>query len=171
MSDDPIEMFFDGEKFWPTDQYINRAIDLYPEGEVCRFVRQEEQSSKSRSHYFISLTDSWKNLPHGTSERFQNFEHFRKWCLISCGYCTVEEYAFATADDAARFVLNARRKDSYAVILVVGNTVQRFTAKSQSPRSMGKKEFEQSKQDVLDLAASMVGISTETLQQHAGRSA
>jgi hypothetical protein len=61
--------------------------------------------------------------------------------------------------------------DEYALVSVEGSVVNVFSAQSQSQRAMGKQRFQASKEAVLDVLASMVGVKAEQLQHEAGRAA
>ena len=51
------------------------------------------------------------------------------------------------------------------------NTVTVLTAKSQSAREMGRKDFERSKQDVLEYVSQMIGTTQRQLEMNAGKAA
>ena len=61
--------------------------------------------------------------------------------------------------------------DEYAIVTVSGPVVRKFTAKSQSISAMGKKDFQASKQAVLDFLSGSIGVDTGTLAENAGRAA
>ena len=63
------------------------------------------------------------------------------------------------------------RMNEDSVVVVKGRVMKMYIAKSQSVRSMDKKEFQSSKQAVLDLLSEMIGTSRETLEANADRAA
>lgn len=58
--------------------------------------------------------------------------------------------------------------DDFSVISVAGNVVIERKAKTQSVRGMPNGDFKQSKQDVLDYLARIIGVTTEALASNAG---
>ena len=57
--------------------------------------------------------------------------------------------------------------DDFAIVVVTGSVVTRFTAKSQSQRAMGKADFQASKDAVLDLAAQLIGATPQQIEESA----
>jgi hypothetical protein len=72
--------------------------------------------------------------------------------------------------EAQRFAAFMKPIDEWAIIEVKGSTVTRYSAKSQSERAMGKVDFEASKNDVLNFAASLIGVTRPQLE-HQGEMA
>lgn len=113
---------------------------------------------RSHRHYFAQLKDYWLNLP----EKFslepwtQSPEHFRRFLLIRAGYSETTTYACASKAEAARLAAAIRPLDEFGIVVVRGDTVMRFAAKSQSVKAMGSKIFAASKTAVLDLAETLV---------------
>lgn len=147
------------------------AARLYEVGQSYRLGVIEERSTNTHNHYFASLTEAWKNLPEHYAERFPSVEHLRKWCLVKAGYADERSIACASPEEAAKVGAFVRPLDDFAVITVRDNVVKVYTAKSQSTRSMDKKEFGESKIAVLDICAQMVGVTPEQLQKEAGKAA
>ena len=58
-----------------------------------------------------------------------------------------------------------------AVSVIKGRTLKIFTPKSQSHRSMDRKEFAASKDAVLDVIAKLIGVTVEELSKNAGQAA
>ena len=139
----------------------------FGEGEVVTFERHEPVSTASRNHYHASIQEAWNNLPEG-DERFPTADSLRKWALIRSGYCTVTDVILSTPEQAqtvAAFTGNAEG----TIIVVRENVVRKYTAKSQSAKSMGKDEFGRSKQDVLDTIAELLAVKRKALEETAGR--
>jgi hypothetical protein len=61
--------------------------------------------------------------------------------------------------------------DDFAVVIVREAVVLVWTAKSQSVKAMGAKDFQQSKSDVLDFLADLIGVSSDELAKHGGMAA
>lgn len=113
-------------------------------------------SVESHNHYFARLTELYHNLPEATATRFRNFDHFRAWCLIHEGFST-EQCQIYESESVAQIAAKAIAKIApYSVADVSGSVLRIWTAKSQARGSMSKKEFEKSKQAVLELAEFLV---------------
>lgn len=131
----------------------------------------QERSMASHSQYFAALKDSFDNLPENVAARWPTPQHFRKWLLIEAGYFDEKEMHFPNAEkalDAANYI---RGLDEYARIHPHGYTLLIRRAKSQSLSAMGKREFEESKRAVLDLAERFTGVPRGQAMREAGRSA
>lgn len=148
-----------GDSFEPLPRFHNIMSAEFVIGEVYNLVEQQERSVNSHNHYFASLHDLWLNVPEDQAERWQTFEHFRKWCLIKTGYADSRQLVCSSKAEARRVASFVRPCDEYAVVTVTDCVVTIYTAKSQSKKAMGNEQFQRSKSDVLDYAASMIGIS------------
>lgn len=143
----------------------------YTDGEDYRLGVIEERSGPSHRHYFAAINEAWKNLREEDATRFHTPEHLRKYALIRAGYADVMELVASTRAEALRFADYVRKIDEYAVVTVRDKTVQRFTAKSQSVRAMGKGEFEDSKRKVLEIVSAMIAVDPQTLSDNVGKAA
>lgn len=165
----PLAFRWSGEAMEPINPKL--ADKQYVVGEIYRLEPREDRSEASHSHYFAALNEAHKNLPEYLAEQFPTVDHLRKWALIKAGHCDQRSVVVASRAEALRLVAFMKPIDQYAVVVAVNATVTVYTAKSQSMRAMGKQVFEDSKTAVLEIAAQMVGTSTETLQQNAGKAA
>ena len=143
--------------------------EAFGEGEVVTMERHEERSTASHNHYFASITTAWENLPEG-DERFPTPEALRHWALIRAGYCTENSIVCDTADQA-QLVASFMGNSEGTIIVVRGNVVKKYTAKSQSVKAMNKDEFQRSKVDVLDTIAELIAVKRKRLEDNAGRAA
>lgn len=131
----------------------------------------EERSAKTHAHYFACLHDIWMNLPEGDAERFPTEDHMRKYALIKSGYADERSIVCSSRREAIRIAAFVQTMDSFAVVIVRGAVVRVFTAQSQSKRSMGKEQFQESKQAVLDYCSGLLGISSAEAEKNAGGAA
>lgn len=163
MNAPPIPTMFDGEAFRPLPNFLRIAREHYGLGEVAPMIRHEERSRRSHDHYFASVGEAWKNLPEHLAARHPTAEHLRKFALIQTGHydAAVHPCQFKTEAQRLRAVLAAG--DDFAVIVVDGKTVTKLTAKSQSLKAMGKVAFQQSKTDVLEYLAGLIGVDVQQL--------
>ena len=162
----PILMTWDAnaQAMRPANSYwAAKARAQFADGKLHEIVEQFERSGPSHRAYFASVREAWKNLPGDLAERYPTPEHLRKRALIKAGYYDCAQIVFPTAkaaQDAAAFM---QPMDEYAVIVVKDCVVTRYTAKSQSYRAMGKKEFQESREKVLALLADMLGTTPQDL--------
>lgn len=161
----PLPMLWTGEAFEPLQRFRKLADQAWIVGEVYRVEALEERSMNSHRHYFASINEAWRNLSDDASERFRTAEHLRKWALIKAGYRDERSIVAGSKAEAQRIAAFIRPMDDYAVVIVRDAVVLVLTAKSQSIRSMGAKDFQKSKQDVLDILSEMLGVESGDLQR------
>lgn len=147
------------------------ADKTYVDGELYRLGVVEERSLNSHNHFFAALHEAWLNLPELMAERFPTEEHLRRTALIEKGWHNSHTLACASNAQAVRVAAFMKPIDEFAVVIVRGSTVTRYTAKSQSARAMGREEFQKSKQDVLDYVADLIGKTPKELAANAGKAA
>lgn len=155
----------------PLSRFARMADAEFVIGEQYRLAAVEERSMVSHGHFFASLHEAWINLPEAEAERFPSAEHLRKWCLIKAGYFDQRSIVSASKAEALRIAAFIKPLDEFAVVTVSEAVVTVYTAKSQSYRAQGKKEFNASKQAVLEIAWGLVGIKAGEAAQHVGRAA
>lgn len=150
---------------------VRRALadKTYVDGESYRLGVIEERSANSHSHYFAALNEAWMNLPDDMAERFPTVEHLRKYALIQAGFRDERSIACASKAEALRIAAFIKPMDGYAVVIVREAVVTVLTAKSQSMKAMGKEDFQQSKQKVLDLVSVMIGVTPDDLSSNTVR--
>jgi hypothetical protein len=138
-------------------------------GEVRRWDIIVERSAASHAHYFAAVNDAWLNLPSHLSIEFPSSEHLRKWALIKSGYCIIDKVVCASAKEAIRSMVTIRRlSDDYVIFERAGRVLTIYRAKSQSLKAMGtKKEFQESKDKVLDVLSELIGTDAGTLKRQA----
>lgn len=159
----------DGAMVPDGDRCARYCDEQFGEGEVVMLERNEPRSDATHRHYFACINEAWQNLPEA-DERFPTPNSLRLWALIRAGYCTEMTVACDSPDQAA--TVAAFTGSSEGVIIVVrGNIVKKYTAKSQSTKAMNKDEFHRSKVDVLDTIAELLAVKRKQLEHNAGRAA
>lgn len=128
-----------------------------------------ERSLAQHNHYFAALHGYYTNLPETISARWTSEEHFRKWCLVECGWFTEKEFDMESDKHAKRLAAFIRPEDIYAHITTRGKTVIVRRARSQAFDAMDKEEFTASSKAVLELAESFVGVKPTKMAKEAGR--
>jgi hypothetical protein len=162
---------WDGECFAPLPAFARRADKMFVIGETYMMAEHQERSAATHAHYFAVIREAWLNLPEEQADRFVSPEALRKFCLIKAGYADNRQIVASSRAEAIRLAAFIRPMDEYALVSVEGSVVNVFSAQSQSQRAMGKQRFQASKEAVLDVLASMVGVKTEQLEREAGRAA
>lgn len=171
-TESPLLVRWDGEAFHPANQHWSKRADReYCVGEVYRMAPLEERSMRSHRQYFASINEAWQNLPEHLAERFPTADHLRKHALIRAGYRDEQSFACSSRAEALRIAAFIRPIDDYALVVVRDAVVIRYTAKSQSQRAMGKKDFGESKEAVLNVLSDMIGVRRPELEANAGRAA
>lgn len=159
----PLMTTWDGEHLVPFPRFMKRCDKELVIGENYQVQLIEERSARSHNHYFASIHELWMSLPEDLAERFPTEEHLRKHALIKAGFYDQRSIVGESKAAATRIAAFIRQLDEYAIVIVEGNTVTQYTAKSQSSRAMGKEVFQDSKQKVLDVISEMVGVDSKTV--------
>lgn len=165
MSESPPLIFeWMGDGFKPAGQHWAKQADKhFTIGSRYALVEYQGRSQASHNFYFASLHNAWMNLPENLVEQFPTETHLRKYALIKTGFHDSHSLVCSSNAEALRVASYIRPLDEFGVVIVKGQTVSHYTAKSQSMRAMGKEDFNKSKEAVLDLIASMVGITRKEL--------
>jgi hypothetical protein len=161
----------DGFSLVPGAYWQKKADERYVIGERYQLVEHQDRSAASHNHYFAALHEAWTNLPESISFEFPSSEHLRKRGLILTGYRDERSIVCASKAEAMRFAAFIKPMDDFAVVSVHECAVVVWTAKSQSTRAMGRKEFNESKQKVLAYVWELCGVDPETGNKNAGMAA
>lgn len=156
---------WDGDSLIPLNKQV--ADRQFVVHERYRLVPQEDRSEASHRAYFAAINEVHNNLSDELTARFATPDHLRRHALIIAGYRDERSITCASHAEALRVAAFVQQHDDFAMVIVHEATVISYTAKSQSYRAMGKKDFQESKAKVLDYLAQMIGVSTKTLEQNA----
>lgn len=159
MTDAPVLCFWDGEALRPASRFWqSRADELWTVGHRYLVEAVEERSARSHRHYFAVIHDAWSNLPDELLEYYPTPEHLRKKALVFKGYRNERSFVCSSPLEARRMAAFIAPMDDFALVSVNDTAVVVLTAKSQSLRSMDRREFQASKQAVLDFIATLLGV-------------
>lgn len=157
MTDQPIMCRWQGQAFTPVGNYsMARACDTLTEGERVFVTVEHFRTDATHRHQFASIRDAWATLPESVADApwSANPETLRKHALIATGFADTYSIDCGSNAAAERVAGPLRAaevgKHGYAVVRVRGPVVTVWTPQSQSMRAMGGKEFQRSKQAVLD---------------------
>jgi hypothetical protein len=167
----PIYCTWDGEALQPRPHSLLRCQRDFVIGEIYALAEHKERSPSSHRHYFAAVHEAWKNLPEDVAPFYPTSEHLRKAALVKAGYADEKITVFDSEDDARKAAALLRAVDDYVIVLVVGNCLHVFTAKSQSLKAMGKRDFQDSKQAVLEIVSAMIGVEPATLSANTQKAA
>lgn len=162
MSNAPLWYDWDGEAMRVIPQHQRQADKQFVVGEKYRLGEEWERSKASHDQYFAALGDLFDSMPeaHADQAYAKSVDHLRKYALIRCGYCTIQDHVCANHAEAVRTSVIVAQCDEYAVVEVRGCIVRIFRAKSQNKRSMPKGEFQESKTRVLEWVEGLLGIQS-----------
>lgn len=155
----PMLFEWDGEAMRPGRRFNALANEHFTVGEVYRMEVQEQRSVVSHNHYFATLNDIWLSLPEGYGDRIPSVEHMRKWALIRTGYRDERSIVCASKAEAQRIAAFIKPLDDFSIVVVNEATVSVYSAKSQSLKAMGAKDFQASKEKVLDYCHGLIGVA------------
>lgn len=168
----PLPCNWDGESFTPAGPHWARVADKhFVVGQTYPLEVREDRSAASHNHFFAAVNEAWTNLPETIAERFPSSEHLRKWALVRAGFRDERSIVCASKAEAKRVAAFIKPIDDYAVVLARDAVVIVLTAKSQSMKAMGKRDFQRSKDAVLDIVAELIGTSANELGKHAKEAA
>lgn len=148
----------DGEFRAASVFWAGRCDKEFVVGEVTKMAEPHERSQSSHNHHFASIKNAWDNLPDAMLDEYPTAEHLRKKALIACGYAEHRDHVCASKQEARKLRAFLKPMDDYAIVECHENVVRVWTAKSQSVRAMGAKEFQESKQRVLDWLDDLLGV-------------
>jgi len=163
----PIVYRWDGECMRPVGRFAKVCDAQFVVGENYNLEVVQSRSMQSHRHYFACIAAAWDNLPEAHAGRWRTPEHLRKWALIRSGYCTEMQYAAKSRAEALRFAQFAAQMNEDAEVVATGATVCIRVAKSQSYRTMTRREFEDSKQAVFAVLADLIGVTPDALEANA----
>lgn len=141
------------------------AAQQFVVGRTYSLEVQEPRSSAQHKYYFSAIAEAWRNLPEALSDEYADAETLRKKALIRTGYRDERSIVCASKAEARRMAAFIAPMDRYAIVDAREAVVRVWTAKSQSVRAMGKKEFGESIEAVLAFCAGLIGVAPADLQK------
>ena len=169
----PLLYVWNGEGFEPTPYYRRVAERQFQLGRVYRLEQVEARSWDSHKHYFAVLHEAWQNLPED-GPQFQSPEELRAWALTHTAFRDTREYRAANRQEALRVAKYLREGHDYSRIEFDADDpriVRQYIPRSQAVSAMSGREFQLSKEAVLDVLAAKLGVTVEDLKQNAGTAA
>lgn len=159
----PIPFRWTGDSFEPLPRFARDCDRFFVVGQVYRMVEEQDRSDASHRHYFAMINEAWQSLPEPAAERFPTPEHLRKFALIKAGFADSRTFTASSRAEAVRLAAFMRPVDEFAIVTTDGATVTMWTARSQSMKAMGRKEFQASKDAVLRVLAELIGTTPNAL--------
>ncbi len=161
----------DGAMIPTTSYQLKRCDEHFKDGERYFLVEHQDRSINSHNHYFASVREAWMNLPEAEAVKYPDSIMLRKRALIMTGWRDETVTACKTSEDALRLAAMLEAMDRYAVVLVNDCVVTTLRAKSQKIKAMSKKDFQQSKTEVLAWVWNLVGVDPALGNKEAGKAA
>lgn len=164
----PILVRWTDGKFIPANApMVARCAQHFEAGELYRIEFREDRSAKTHKHFFASINEAFKNLPEAVAALCPTPEDLRKRALIVNGYADHIDLVGSTAEAAQEIARQIRRHGGYCIITSRGEVHRIYIAKSQSMKAMDKKEFQASKQAVLNTVSDWIGVTPAELAANA----
>jgi hypothetical protein len=151
--------------------WAKRCDDRFFDKQVYWLDEEHERSEASHNQQFAWLAEAWKHLPEDLAEEYPTPLKLRKRALILAGWYDEQIIDAGTNDAALRVAEGIKLRDELALIFVRDQYVLIRTAKSQARSAMKSKEFQESKQKVLEIVAGMIGVTPEALLANTGEAA
>lgn len=164
-----IKVMFNGVSFMPMDRDRHYCKVMFGAGQVLMIDPEEERDMNSHRHYFVQLSEAWRSLPESFDPQYPTLEIFRKKLLVRAGWYHMTEMVCASAESAITTAAFMSDIDPSVLIDIRGNVIRKYVARSQSLAAMGRKDFQKSKWDVLNLAAALIRVTPKQLEEHARR--
>jgi hypothetical protein len=159
----------------PLQRFLGKLREVCIVGAVYR-LEPSRRSKRSHDHQFAWLGEAFKNLPEELKDKHESAEHLRKWALCMTGYCYKLSFVCQSRREANKLVFFALAHNEYAIIDITSLDeadpegpcilVSRI-AESQSRAAMGGTRFQQSKTDVLNKLADLIGTTPDALERSA----
>ncbi len=176
----PVTFVWTGQYMAPLPRFKKQCDEQFVVNEEYPLTILEARSRKSHNHFFACVHEAWLNLPEDVryivdpetgeaSERFPTDQHLRKWALVKAGFCTHHAFPCSSPKRAIEMAKFLRTKDSFAVMRVEGDVLNIFEPLSQSASAMGAKQFQESKEAVLEILSEMIRAKPSELQKMGDR--
>lgn len=163
----PARYMGEGEFKSSSPHWQRIADEHFVVGQIYDLRHEEPRSGRSHNHYFAELKDAWRNLPERWAKRLPTVDHLRAYALIRTGFADSRTFPARSASQAIDLRDFLRPCDPFSIVTADAATVTIWTAQSQSLRAMGKDKFQDSKNKVLDYAASLIAATREDLSRNA----
>lgn len=169
----PIRLRYEGDGNFRvmSNYWAARADKDFVVGELYEMVEHLERSANSHRHFFATVNDAWKTLPDELLESYPSADHLRKKALVWKGWRDERTIACTSKAEAERISAFVKPMDDFAVVTVRESVIRVWTAKSQKVKAMGAKDFQQSKQDVLDYIDDLLGVERGATASNSARAA
>lgn len=166
-----INVQWDGQGLIPTRYSRPQAERQFQFGRTYRVEVVEFRSPESHKHFFACLNTAFDNLPEAHANRWRTPDELRKWCLCQTAFRDTQEFHAASHAEAIRLATHFAQMREFSVCEIRDNMVLRHTPHSQDYAHMAAREFQQSKDAVLDVLANILGVPAEDLKREGGRAA
>jgi hypothetical protein len=165
----PLVYTWEGDGFKPVPRHAKACDQQFVIGERYLMEQVHERDMVKHNRQFAFVAEGWKNLPERYADEpwAQSPDHLRKHALIKNGFCHTETFPCGSNAEAMRWAPRLRADNEYAIISVKGTLVYRFTAESQSKRTMGAERFYESRKAVMAFVDGLLGVSPGETQKNA----
>jgi hypothetical protein len=169
----PLRFRWNGEAMEVLKHYQRIADKQFVIGEVYELAESYPRSANSHKAFFAAINEAWQNMPEDIAERWSTPDELRKWCLTFTEFRDVREYRASSYAEALRVAKYLREGQDYSRIEIdeAGKVVRQYIPRSQAYSNLNGREFQRSKEQVLDILAKKIGVTVEELEKNAGKAA
>lgn len=156
----------DGEpRFGPVGRHDRQLCEQLTFGTVFEADEVKHRSPAHHRFWFAVVNDAWETLSEDLQARFPEPEALRKHLLIKAGWCDSREFVTDGPEAAAILASGLRWAEPYAAIVVRGNVVFVYVARSQKLTAQNRREFKAVTERGLHALAQMLGVDPTTLME------
>ena len=170
----PMTFQWDGDAMVPLMRFRKEAAAHFVIGQDYRLTEFEDRSMTSHSHEFAWLREAWKNLPEDIAPLYPSPESLRKRGLIEAGFFYETITEARSPAEARKIAALVESLDEFAYVRIDGHIVITRRAMSQKMRgkhAMDRKTFQESKTALMEIVATMIGVTPDQLAENAERAA
>jgi hypothetical protein len=155
-------MRFTGNGFRPVSNsgQVRLETEFKPD-QIYSLVQAHDVTRRARGFYHHCLMEAWRNLPEIMRDELPSKDHLRKFCLIKAGHCTVRKDIYFNAAAAEIAAAHFKEEDSYCIVVVNGNIVTIYRAKSET--TLKGRAWRELKERVLQEASVLIGVDVTSL--------
>lgn len=145
-------------------RYDRQQCDAMAFGAILEAEEVKQRSMQFHRFWFATVNDAWETLPDHLQARFPEPEALRKFLLVKAGWCDAREFACDSPEAAATLAAALKWTEPYSAVVVSGNVVLAYVARSQKIKAQDRKSFSQVTERALHHLSEMLGVDPTTLR-------
>lgn len=124
----------------------------------CELSSDIFSADEMRKRFFATIREVHLNLPDELRQRWPSSETLRKEALIAAGWCDTMQVVAGSKSAAPGIAAAFKSKDQYCVVVVRGDVLTVYTARSMSRRALPRPQFKDVAQKAYDWIEQQTGI-------------